>query len=97
MAETSSDRRLARIKAIEARWGKDFMEVMADLHDHVFGTTPQKETEKPEPEEEPDDEETVEEPVKEPVKAPQPSPPPPPQQAPRSGFLGGKLHRGGKE
>lgn len=28
-----------RIKDIEKRWGKEFTEVMADLHDHVFGTS----------------------------------------------------------
>lgn len=29
-----------RVKAIEARWGKDFMEVMMDIHDHLFGVSP---------------------------------------------------------
>lgn len=30
-----------RIKNIEARWGKEFMAVMVDLHDHVWGTSPE--------------------------------------------------------
>jgi hypothetical protein len=29
-----------RIKDIETRWEKDFEEIMIDLHDHVFGTSP---------------------------------------------------------
>ena len=31
---------VSRIRAIEKRWGKEFMEVMADIHDHLFGATP---------------------------------------------------------
>lgn len=26
-----------RIKNIEKRWGKEFTEVLADMHDHIFG------------------------------------------------------------
>jgi hypothetical protein len=29
-----------RIKDIEKWWGKEFTEVMVDLHDHVFGVKP---------------------------------------------------------
>lgn len=29
-----------RVKDIEKRWGKELTEVMVDLHDHVFGTSP---------------------------------------------------------
>lgn len=29
-----------RIKDIEKRWGKEFTEIMVDVHDHVFGTSP---------------------------------------------------------
>jgi len=29
-----------RIKDIEKRWGKEFTEVMVELHDHVFGASP---------------------------------------------------------
>lgn len=28
-----------RIKDVETRWGKDFEEILLDLHDHVFGTS----------------------------------------------------------
>lgn len=28
-----------RVKDIEVRWGKEFTEVMLNLHDHVFGTS----------------------------------------------------------
>lgn len=29
-----------RIKDIEKRWGKEFTEVVVDLHDHIFGKSP---------------------------------------------------------
>ena len=35
----------ADIAAIEKRYGKEFMAVLVDLHDHVFGTTPVAPTE----------------------------------------------------
>lgn len=31
---------MARVDAVEARWGKSFMEVMLDIHDHLFGVSP---------------------------------------------------------
>lgn len=86
MAE-SSDVRLARIKAIEARHGKDFMEVMADVHDHIFGATPpQKEPEKQPPKPKPEEEPDKEEPQK--PDHPQPSQSPPAHTPHRTGILG---------
>lgn len=29
-----------RIRAIELRWGKEFMEVVVEIHDHLFGVSP---------------------------------------------------------
>ena len=29
-----------RIRDIEARWGKEFTEVLVDLHDHILGKSP---------------------------------------------------------
>jgi hypothetical protein len=31
----------ARIRDIEKRWGKNFEDVIIDLHDHVFGASPE--------------------------------------------------------
>jgi hypothetical protein len=41
VSQATNKKRVAdRIKAIEKRHGKEFTEVLADMHDHVFGTTP---------------------------------------------------------
>lgn len=38
-----------KIKDVEKRWGKDFDEVLIDLHDHVFGTSPPHDVVKEDP------------------------------------------------
>lgn len=40
-AEKVKSKVAARVAAIEARWGKSIQEVMCDVHDHVFGSTPE--------------------------------------------------------
>lgn len=38
-----------RIRAIEKRHGKEFTEVLADMHDHIFGATSEEPEEAGEP------------------------------------------------
>lgn len=39
-AEVVPESTVKRVRRIEKRHGKNFMEVMCDVHDHVFGATP---------------------------------------------------------
>lgn len=43
----------ARIRDVEKRHGKDFEHILLDLHDHIFGTSPEhNESDDPEPKDE---------------------------------------------